>query len=378
MSDRRVVEYVIEEKLPEEPAYRPWWITMSRVVFVLFSIVAIAVFGYGLARNLAERVGTVDVAPELIAGLEVTVEIPAGSTARRIAEILVDENVIADGGAFENDVRKAGSAGRLQAGSYEMMTGSSHEDLIDQLVSGPPILETFRLTVIEGLRIEEMLESLAEETGFSVGDFESALLKGEVNSIYLPSDLPDTLGLLAAWEGLLAPDTYEFTIEATPGLILQRMADTLAARVSRLDWSQLAELDLTPYDGLIIASLIEKEAMLEKDRANVSSTIYNRLVIGQRLQLDVTVVYALGSTPDRVLLSHLEIDSPYNTYLIDRLPPTPISGVRVSSLESAAAPADTGYYYFVLSDTDGSLGFSETLEEHNEKVAQARADGVFP
>ncbi len=110
----------------------------------------------------------------------------------------------------------------------------------------------------------------------------------------------------------------------------------------------------------------------------MASAIYNRLEIGQRLQIDATVIYALGETPDRVLFEDLEIDSPYNTYLVSGLPPTPIAGVRTASLDAAAAPADTGFYYWVLVAGDGSLGFSETLEEHNAKIAQAREDGVLP
>ena len=159
---------------------------------------------------------------------------------------------------------------------------------------------------------------------------------------------------------------------------MQRMADTLASRVARLDWSVLAELGLTPYDGLVIASLIEKEVKLDEERPFVSSVIYNRLTSGQRLQVDATVVYALEETPERLLLSDLDIDSPYNTYRIEALPPTPISGVRLLSLEAAAAPAKSDFLYFVVVATDGQHGFSVTLEEHNQKADQAREDGVLP
>ena len=378
MSGRQVVEYVIEEPPPEEPPRRPWWLAMARVAVAITAVVVVALIAYRFTQNLAERVGAVDAGPELVVGLEVAVDIPSGSTARRIAEILVEAGVIADGGDFETEVRRQGAAARLQAGSYDMITGADFDSLISQLVTGPPALETFRLTVIEGLRIGEMLGSLSEQTGFAVEDFEAALASGDVTSILLPGELPDGVSEQAEWEGLLAPDTYEFTVVATPDVILQRMADTLAARVSRLDWSALGNLGLTPYDGLVIASLIEKEVKIDEERPIVASVIYNRLARGQKLQIDATVVYALGEVPDRLLLSDLEIDSPYNTYLIDGLPPTPIAGVRLLSLEGAASAAETDFRYFVVVAEDGTHGFSTTLEEHNQKVEQARADGVLP
>ena len=378
MSDRQVIEYIIEEPPPQEPSRRPWWLAMARVAVAMLAVVVVAVIGFRVAESLAERVGGTTTGPEIVEGLEVTVVIPSGSTARRIAEILVEDGVIADGDEFERDVRRQGAAARLQAGSYDVITGAPHAELIALLVEGPPPIETFRLTVIEGLRIESMLVALSEQTGFGVGDFEAALSGGDVTSVFLPEALPEDVPELARWEGLLAPDTYEFTVEATPGVILQRMADTLAARVADQDWTALSDLGLTPYDGLVIASLIETEGKLDDERPFISSVIYNRLAADQRLQIDATIIYALGKNPGQLLLSDLEIDSPYNTYRNPGLPPTPISGVRLRSLEAAAQPAETEYIFYVLVDLDGTHGFSVTLEEHNAKKEEARASGVIP
>lgn len=378
MSGRQVIEYVIEEPPPHEPPRRPWWLSMARVAAAMVAVVVVGVIGYQVAESLAQRVGAGSSGPEIVAGLEVTVEIPSGATARRIAEILVERGVVADGAEFERDVRRQGAAARLQAGSYEVITGAPNAELIALLVAGPPPVETFRLTVIEGLRIEIMLTSLSEQTGFGIGDFESALTGGDVTSVFLPEGLPEEVPELARWEGLLAPDTYEFTVEATPDVILQRMADTLAGRIADQDWTLLSELGLTPYDGLVIASLIENEAKLDSERPLISSVIYNRLTAGQRLQIDATIIYALGKNPGQVLLSDLEIESPYNTYLNAGLPPTPIGGVRVRSLDAAAQPDETEYLFYVLVDLDGTHGFSVTLEEHNAKKEEAKANGVIP
>jgi UPF0755 protein len=137
------------------------------------------------------------------------------------------------------------------------------------------------------------------------------------------------------------------------------------------------ELGLDPYDGLIIASLIEREAKLDEERPVIASVITNRLEAGMALQVDATIIYALGVNPGEVTTADLEVDSPYNTYLNPGLPPTPIGGVRVASIEAAAAPAETEYFYYVLVNSDGTHGFSRTLEEHNEKKEQAKEAGVL-
>jgi UPF0755 protein len=103
----------------------------------------------------------------------------------------------------------------------------------------------------------------------------------------------------------------------------------------------------------------------------------NRIRDDWALEIDATIIYALGTNPGEVLLADLEIDSPYNTYLYHGLPPTPIAGVRLRSLEAAATPAVTNFYYYVLVSEDGTHGFSETIEEHNAKKEQAKADGVL-
>ena len=130
------------------------------------------------------------------------------------------------------------------------------------------------------------------------------------------------------------------------------------------------------YEALVIASLIEAEAKLDEDRRTIASVIYNRLAIGQGLNIDAGLVYAKGER-GVPLEADKEIDSPYNTYLYPGLMPTPIGAIRRLSLEAAADPETTNFYYYVVVDFDGRHGFSETLDEHNAKVAQARAEGVI-
>jgi UPF0755 protein len=366
------------EHLWREPEPTPWPIRIAKALAVLVVIGVVAAAGAYVAPRLAERVAADVTGSTIAAGQEVILTVPLGSTAGDIGTLLESAGLITDGGTFERTVRIQGVAEELKAGSYTMVGGMSINAIISQLIAGPPAPDTFRLTVIEGLRIEEMLQSLAQQTDYTFEELAEPLLDGTVTSPFLPEELPEGTPALTAWEGLLFPSTYDFVVDATPAEIVGRLASELNSRMASVDWSGIEAEGLTPYEGLVIASLIEKEAKLDEERPLISSVIHNRLADDIALQIDATVIYAKGENTGRVLLSDLEIDSPWNTYRFSGLPPTPISGVRSLSLEAAANPEDTDYFYYVLIDLDGRHGFSETLEEHNEKVAQAREDGVLP
>jgi UPF0755 protein len=369
---------VVDEQVetPEPGGSVPGWVwAIAKVVGVLAVIALVAVLGYNGALRLADAVSPDPVA-SITPGVEVTVVVPPGSSARAISNQLEDQAVIADGNDFLAEVERQGATDQLRAGTYVLVSGTDYDVLIGELVAGAPT-EAVRLTVIEGLRIERMLESIAAQTPHSVDELSAVLLDGTVESAFLPERVPAGMPELTRWEGLLSPDTYEFNVDASPEVILQRLADTLASRMDTIDWSLLEERGLTPYDGLIIASLIEKEAKLEEERPLISSVIHNRLEREQALQVDATIIYALNNDAREVTLADLEIDSPYNTYQRFGLPPTPLSGVRVASLQAAANPAETAYLYYVLIDKDGTHGFSETLEEHEALKQQAKEDGVL-
>lgn len=231
------------------------------------------------------------------------------------------------------------------------------------------------VTVLEGLTVEQTVATLAAQTDHTAAEYRTALRDGSVTSALHPGDAAD----LRSWEGLLFPDTYQIADREGPAEILQLLADTTEARVAAVDWSWLQGRGLTPYQGLVIASLIEREAGIDADRPLISSVIHNRLEIGMRLQIDATVVYALGGYPDGGLtFDDLEVDSPYNTYRIDGLPPTPISGARLASLRAAAAPADTDYFFYVLASRDGSHAFATDYDEFLELVEASREAGIIP
>jgi UPF0755 protein len=273
---------------------------------------------------------------------------------------------------FEVAVRNTNAASRLQAGTYPLETLMDPAQVVAVLVIGP-VADVYRITVIEGLRIDEILTRLAEASGYPYQDFESALIDGSVSSSLLSKSGEFTL---QDWDGLLFPDTYEFGRSARPAAILQRLASTMEQRVGSIDWSSLEDLGLTEYQGVILASLIEAEVLLDEERPIVSSVIHNRLEIGMKLDIDATVLYALGTRD--ITEFDREFESPYNTYLEGGLPPTPIAAPGRSSLEAAANPDDTLYLFYVLADLEGHHAFAETFEDHQKNVNQAREDGVLP
>lgn len=328
-----------------------------------------------LGRQVGQAIGdesTPSVPVNVQPGLDVTVEISPGSSAKEIGAVLAANGVVKSALEFEVAVRNSEAASDLKAGTYSLKTVMDPAEVVAILVVGP-VADVYRLTVIEGLRTEEILASIAQTTGIPFNELETALLSGDVTTSLV--DIPDEPSL-SDWEGLLFPDTYEFSRSADATSILQRMAATMEQRVNSVDWSVVEALGLTPYDGLIIASLIETEVLLDIERPTVSSVIHNRLGLGMKLDIDATVLYALGTRD--IAQFDREVDSPYNTYAVAGLPPTPIASPGRSSLEAAGAPETTEFLFYVLSDLEGHHAFAATLDEHNNNVAKARADGVLP
>lgn len=354
---------------------------MWRLARPVLIIAVVVIAGYGLvsaASSLGTRVGDgitaseEEESAEIEPGRRVEVVIPPGSTAEAIGEILLDAGLVRSASQFETAVRAAGVDASLQSGTYELITGSTLQEIIDELRAGPRIV-VFDVTIREGLRVTEIIDVLAEASGLDRAAFVTALESGLVDTDLL--ELPEA-PTLADWEGLLFPDTYRFSEEATPADMLGRLANTMEARMDAVDWSQLEAAGFTRYEGIILASLIESEVRVAEERPIVSSVLRNRLVDGARLDIDATVLYAMGTRDPATI--DVAFESPYNTRLVAGLPPGPISAPGLSALQAAAQPADTEFRYYVLADEDGSHVFAVTLEEHNINVAASREAGIIP
>ena len=345
--------------------------------WVVFPAIAAAVLAgvlYG-ARELGERVGVaIQPEDEVQPGQPVAVEIPAGAGAGQIATILSEAGVVDSAGDFEREVLVQGASQSLKAGVYLLQTGMDAADAVAAVVSGPGANAVYTVRIREGATVDGILTLLAADTPFTVEELSTPLLNGAVSSSLLPEPADE----LTDWEGLLFPDTYELFAEDGPAQILARPAAIMESRVESVDWSGLDDLGVSRYEAIIIASLIETEAGIDEDRPLIASVIYNRLRDGIELQIDATVQYALPERKPRLTFNDLEIDSPYNTYRIPGLPPTPIATPSLASLEAAAAPAETGFYFYVLANEEGGHAFAETAAQFEELVAQARRDGILP
>lgn len=303
------------------------------------------------------------------------VSIPNGASAADIASILKNAELIDNSITFEIYIRNEGYADRLRAGNYEIESNLTYETIVNILLIGPP-LKTYEITTIEGLWLSEIIESISIQTGYDYSSLVNTLTSGSVESKYISLEMSKDIN---NWEGLLFPDTYKFPIEADGTEIFQKMVDQLEFQIIEIKNSKTLPNWLnSEYELFIVASLVETEAKLDEDRPLVSSVIRNRLELGMPLQIDSTVIYALGERRGQVLLKDLEVDSPYNTYLNSTLPPTPISSFSRASLESVYENLTTNFVYYLLTDKNGDMTFTQSYDEFLELKNKAKEDGVIP
>jgi UPF0755 protein len=358
--------------------------------FLAFVVVGLAGLGAGLLW-LDGRLDREEEGPAVVAGQPVEVVVEQGQSVRAVGEDLVELGVVERLRPFLSAAEEADLPARLQPGVFELETGMEPGAAVEVLLAGPATGGAGRFTVQEGLPVEVTLERLAAQfEAYEIEDFQAVLDErteaGEnaEGVLRLPEWAPEPAEagdeIIEPYEGLLFPETYEVSGDATPLQILQRMIEQLESVMDAVDTSQVEEAEetrgLDRYQALILASLIERETRVDDERRRVAGVIENRLEEGMRLQIDATVLYARGEHTDRVLFEDTEIDSPYNTYQVDGLPPTPISGAGRAAIEAAFDPEDVSYRFYVLDPAcDGTHVFADTLDEHNRNVQAFRDAG---
>ena len=288
----------------------------------------------------------------------VTVQIPEGSTATEVADILSDAGVIRSGLAFSISARLRGLSADLQAGRYSLTTNMEVDDALDILERGPRSAKMVEVTFPEGLELREVAQITAESLGVSARSFVKRAESGEYS---LPPYLP---GGTDTVEGFLFPKTYEVPVNASVGQVIATLLGQFEAEVEGLPWGRAKSLGVSPYEVVIIASMIEREASVDRDRSKVAAVIYNRLDDGMRLQIDATVQYAIPGENRILTFDDYEYPSPYNTYLNDGLPPSPVAQPGLASLEAALNPADVDFlYYLLVEENTGRHAFFESEAE---------------
>ena len=258
-------------------------------------------------------------------------------------------------------VMATGRSTSLKAGEYAISTGDSVEEIITQVVAGKVIEHS--ITFPEGFTLSDMIGRLDSVTSLyrEERDLTSELIKQAIDTDH------------KVLEGLFFPDTYRYVRSDTPVSILQRANKNLTVKLQEA-WSGKANgfLLKSTYELLILASIIEKEAVVAHEKPRISGVFINRLRENMRLQTDPTVIYGLGDEFTGALTrEHLAKDTPYNTYTRNGLPPTPISCPGWASLFAAAHPEEHNFFYFVAKG-DGTHQFSKTFEEHQQAVKTYR------
>ena len=345
---------------------------LSLAFVILFFGVTHSIVKNNVVSYIPTQISIVDNELEIFTSF---VSIPNGASAADISYILKNAELIDNSYTFEIYIRNEGYADRLRAGDYEIESNLTYESIVNILLIGPP-LKTYEITTIEGLWLSEIIESISIQTGYDYSSLVNTLTSGSVESIYISKEMVNDIN---NWEGLLFPDTYKFPVEADGTEIFQKMVDQLEFQLIEIKNSKTLPSWLnSEYELLIVASLIETEAKLHEDRPLVSSVIRNRLALGMPLQIDSTVIYALGERKGQVLLKDLEVDSPYNTYLNSSLPPTPISSFSRASLDSVYENLATNFVYYLLTDKNGDMTFTQSYEDFLELKKKAKEEGVIP
>ena len=306
----------------------------------------------------------------------VEVTIVEGALAQEIADQLASEGVIDDSGSFMTLLGFTGVASELQAGRYEFALDTPASEVIRLLRAGPAL--DVLLTIREGLRVEELVDILVAEEIGTRAEIEAALALDWSDLVPALADRPEGSDLI----GYLFPASYVVTPETTAESFFEQMLRAFEEQVTSEIRAAAAENGLTLHELLTLASIIEREAVWPDEKPEIAAAFSNRLEIGNALDADPTVQFALtvayggaasieqhGYWKAPLFLVDLEVVSPYNTYRNPGLPPGPIATPGLGSIEAAAEPAESEAFYFVAApECDGTHRFAETFEQHLANV----------
>ena len=301
----------------------------------------------------------------------VNVQVERGKGVAGIGETLAQSGVIRSALAFQFYVRWHGAGSRLRAGRYALSGSMSLARILRTLEQGPGHGggDRLRVTVPEGFTLTQIAEALEAKGVCDATAFRDlASQPGAWTHWDVGFALPQS-----TLEGYLYPDTYDFLPHTPPEDIAKEMLLNFSRRFARPKEQEIAAGGHSLHEVVTLASLIEREARVPADRPRIAGVLENRLKQGMKLEIDATVLYALGHHKDRVLYKDLEIDSPYNTYRHAGLPPGPIASPGMAALDAALHPEANDYLYYVAQKS-GEHFFSRTLAEHDAAVRKIRAE----
>ncbi|HLB40078.1 MAG TPA: endolytic transglycosylase MltG [Actinomycetota bacterium] len=337
-------------------------------VLVACGLIAVAIVVAGASYRRCQDPPGVD-------GRTVTFVVHEGATGQQVVADLASQGLIRCGGFMGNLLlRGTGQATAILAGSYDIPVGSSLAQILSLMTTPPEAVPTVRVTIPEGLRIrstfpgERSISSVVEEqTGVAAKEFARLAESGRF-------DLRPYLAQGRGAEGYLFPNTFQFVKKGIGAKeMIRTMLDEFRTQAEELDLLAGAKkLGLTPYELVTLASMIEREAQVDDERALIAGVIFNRLGIGQSLGIDATLLYDDPSPDGELSTADLQTDTPYNTRINAGLPPSPIASPGRASLDAALHPEQTEYLYYVLCPRDGEgvHRFATTYEEHLVNVRE--------
>jgi uncharacterized YceG family protein len=344
---------------PSSPKPRRWFrrlIALAALIFIGAALYAINATFQPL-RDEREQAGGVGV------------QIPPGADAGSIGALLERKGVIEDARFFELNATLTLRRGKLRTGNYVLRRDMTNGAAIDALLQGPKVrvVKTFEVTIPEGLSRREAAPAV-DKSGV-----EGSYLKasGSRQALARARRLGAPKGT-ATIEGFLFPATYELNVGSTARVLVDKQLDAFRENFRGIDLTRARRKNLSRYDVLIIASLIERETPSDKERPLIASVIYNRLAAGEVLGIDATIRYAERNWNRPLLQSQLDRDTPYNTRINPGLPPTPIGNPGLDSLKAAAKPAKTDLFFYVAKP-GGCHAFAETNARHERNVAAYEA-----
>ena len=331
-------------------------------VFLLILLLILSSVGFWGYQKLTEFVHTpVNVTQDQLLTIE------RGTTGSKLAALLEQEKILEHADLLPWLLKLQPQLNKVKAGTYSLTGVKNLQDLLNMINSGKEA--QFSVKFIEGKTFKEWRKNLENAPHLK------QTLQGKTdNEIMALLDIPAVAKAVYEWnnmDGWLYPDTYNYTPNSTDLELLKRSTTRLQKALDKA-WNERDEnLPLSdPYQMLILASIVEKETGVAAERPPVASVFINRLKANMKLQTDPTVIYGMGeSYTGNIRKKDLETITPYNTYMIEGLPPTPIAMVSESALQAVAHPAKTDFYYFVA-DGSGGHKFTRNLNEHNKAVQE--------
>lgn len=370
-----VPESSLEEVVPDYARFKG----PLKAVGITFcaAIILIGAIGFWVARELN---------PSGEPGVAINFTVNTGDTLSVVADRLQDQGLIGNATLFrwyastKEDIE-------LTPGYYSLRPGDTAGNILKAL--GTPPAQTFvSVTFPEGMTIAQMGERLSSKlTRLNADAFVTSATNGSVVSSLLPAGT-------TTLEGLLFPDTYQVSGDDSEARVVSTLAQTMERVAKQLDLINGAKArGVSPYQLLVIASMVEREAKVADDRAKIAQVIYNRLAAGMKLEIDAAVKY--GQDPAMSWLDMKATDTPYNTYIKKGLPPTPIANPGRASIRAALSPSGAPpkndpaciglpvgtkcqYLYYVLADSNGGHAFATTYEQHLVNVDKAKTAGLLP